>query len=254
MLSIQQNQPNLSFKAGLNKGVVQLQHTFDCKNAEKFLNSQGIVSNFQNNRAIALSVNIAVNILNYLNCAFNMFKFRSPSINVYSKEKLLLNSNLYHFCIPENKKVLINESEFKPASIFYSNVPSVEELDFQAEQAKKQGLKNTNHFLSDIIHEMMHAIYLNKIYEKYGSKSFDILKGLERKTLNERENEIVGNVLGEYATKPLNQYHEVFADTFTKSICDSLSATDILPKENPLNLFREYPKEFIDIIKKVLNV
>ena len=47
MLSIQQNQPNLSFKAGLNKGVVRSQHTFDCKNAEKFLNTQGIVSNFQ---------------------------------------------------------------------------------------------------------------------------------------------------------------------------------------------------------------
>lgn len=254
MLSIQQNQPNLSFKAGLNKGVVRSQHTFDCKNAEKFLSTQGIVSNFQNNRAMALSANMAVNILNYLNCAFNMFKFRAPSINVYSKDKLLLDSNLYHFCIPENKKVLINEPEFKPAAIFYSNIPSIEELDFQAEQAKKQGLKNTNHFLSDIIHEMMHAIYLNKIYEKYGSMSFDILKGLEGKTLNERENEIVGNLLGEYATKPLNQYHEIFADTFTKSICDSLSATDILPKENPLDKFREYPKEFIEIIKKIHNV
>lgn len=254
MLSITQNQPNLSFQSGLNKSVVLMQHTFDCRKTEKLLKNSGINSDFYDNKALSLSVNMAVNLLNYLNKNFQMFRFWSPSINVYMNKDLLLDKNLYHFCIPESKKVLINKPEFKPAAIFYSYINNVEELDYQAERSKQEGLKGTGHFLSDIIHEMMHAIYINRIYKKYGNESLNILKVLERKTLDTKENEIVADFLGEYATKPLNQYHEVFADTFTKLICDSLSAAKFLPAENPLDKLREYPNEFIKIVKKVLNV
>lgn len=254
MLSIQQNYANVPFKAGLNNNVVRLQHVFDCKFAEKYLQKQGINSNFLNNKSLALATNIAVDILNKLHSTFDFFYFWSPSINVYNTKDLLLDNDLYHFCIPEQKNVLTNHPTFEPASIFYSNVSSLEELDFQSEQAKKLGLKNTNHYLADIIHEMMHAVYLNTIYKKYGKKSLLVLQKLEQKCFTPEENEVIKNVIGQYATNPLNQYHEVFADTFTKSICDSISTNEILPMENPLDKFKKYPKEFINIMKKVLNV
>lgn len=176
MLPVQGRKSKLTFQSGLNKNLIRLQSTFNCKQAEQYLNKQGIKSDFLQNKPMALSINLAAGILNRLNTAFSFFYFWSPNINVYNKEALLLDSNLYHFCIPECKKVLSNKPEFEKASIFYSDIKNLEALDFQAEQAHKYKIKPSNHFLTDIIHEMMHAIYVNKIYQKYGDNAFSILK------------------------------------------------------------------------------
>lgn len=72
--------------------------------------------------------------------------------------------------------------------------------------------------------------------------------------LVKKENEVIGDILGKAATEPLNQYHEVFADTFTKAVCNSLDEKDCMPCKNPFDLFKEYPKEFISIIRKIINI
>ena len=255
MLSTQNRSNKLSFSAGLNYKISSMQYTFDCNSAVSYLKKYNINSNFLDNKPIALSTTLAINIINKLRDTFGFFPFWSPSINVYKKNNLLIpDKELYHFCIPEEKKVLSNQHTFKPASIFYSDIKSLDELNFQAEKGYDIGIKPSNHFLSDIIHEMMHAIYLNRIYEKYGKAVFPILRDLQHKHFSKAENEIISNILGKAATEPLNQYHEVFADTFTKSICDSLTMNDCLLSKNPLENFKQYPKEFINIIKKVLNI
>ena len=255
MLSTQNQSARLSFSAGLNRKLSVIQHTFDCNNAVSYLKKYNIESDFLNNSPIALSAAIAVNLFNKLKETFKFFPFWSPSINVYKKNDLLIaDKDLYHFCIPEEKKVLLNKKSFKPASIFYSDISSLEELNYQAEKGYELGLKPSNHFLSDVIHEMMHAIYVNRIYEKYGNKSFSVLQELQDRHFSKTENEVIGDILGKAATEPLNQYHEVFADTFTKSICNSLAINDCMPYKNPLESFKQYPKEFINIIKKVLDV
>lgn len=254
MLPIQGRKSKLTFQSGLNNNLIRLQSTFNCKQAEEYLNKQGIKSDFLQNKPMALSINLAASILNRLNNAFSFFYFWSPNINVYNKEALLLDSNLYHFCIPECKKVLSNKPEFEKASIFYSDIKNLEALDFQAEQAHKYKIKPSSHFLTDIIHEMMHAIYVNKIYQKYGDNAFSILQNLQNKHFGKKENEVIGDILGKAATEPLNQYHEVFADTFTKAVCNSLDEKDCMPCKNPFDLFKEYPKEFISIIRKIINI
>lgn len=255
MLPTQNQSTKLSFSAGLNYKISKMQHTFNCNNAILYLKKYNINSDFLDNKSIALSTTIAIHILNKLKETFGFFPFWSPSINVYKKNNLLIpEKELYHFCIPEETKVLSNKQSFKPASIFYSNIGSLDELNFQAEKGYDIGIKPSNHFLSDIIHEMMHAVYLNRIYEKYGKGAFPVLQDLQYKHFSKAENEVIGDILGKAATEPLNQYHEVFADTFTKSICDSLAINNCLPYENPFEKFKQYPKEFINIIKKVLDV
>lgn len=254
MLSIQQSKSNASFKAGLNKNVVRLQHVFDCKYAENYLKKQGIHSDFLHNKPLALATNIAVDILNKLHSTFSLFPFWSPSINVYNRQDLLLGPDLYHFCIPEPKKVLVNKPMYDKTSIFYSNIQSLERLDDYAEQAYKSGMKPSNHFLADIIHEMMHAIFVKRIYDKYQNGALNVLNDLQYKHFENNENEIIGNILGIEAMQPLNQYHEVFANTFTKIICSSLNKNNLTINNNPLELFKNYPRNFIEIIKKILDV
>ena len=58
----------------------------------------------------------------------------------------------------------------------------------------------------------------------------------------------------EYASRPVNQYHEVFAETFTKAICESLSEQDALPTKNPFEILKKYPPEFFKILYKVINI
>ena len=56
--------------------------------------------------------------------------------------------------------------------------------------------------------------------QNFGLKIMDIL---QQKVFSREENEIIKNNLGLYSLSPENQYHEVFAETFTKIICNCLS-------------------------------
>lgn len=249
---------NLHFKAGLTSSATILQHNVDCKQIEKmFYTKQNIVADFSNNKPLALAIFISNNIMEYLNKNFNFLKLFTPSINVYNSKELILDKNLYHFCIPENKKVLKNKSEYKVGSIFYQNIQNLEELDFQREQAYKLGLKGSNHFLADILHEMMHSTYLKMIFDKCKKQSLnkqDLLFKLQNKTFTSKENIIIEDVLGKEAAKPLNQYHEIFAETFSDIICSSLSNETYLPLKNPIYNLKQYPKNFLKIIQKVINI
>ena len=54
-----------------------------------------------------------------------------------------------------------------------------------------------------------------------------------------------------YSLSPKNQYHEVFAETFTKIICNCLSSKDSLPVKNPLDEMKSLPCEFLKILSKL---
>ena len=98
---------------------------------------------------------------------------------------------------------------------------------------------------------MMHAVYLSFIKGRQSSNV--ILENLQSKVFNSEENKIIANTIGEYATTPQNQYHEVFAETFTQLICKSLSPNSCSLMNNPLEILKDYPKEFLAIIKNVLS-
>ena len=79
------------------------------------------------------------------------------------------------------------------------------------------------------------------------------MKQLEILSLDNNENEIIKSVLGSYSTEGTNQYHEIFAETFTKLFCDALSE-DLVLQRNPLDDLKKYPKEFLQIFNKILKV
>ena len=92
------------------------------------------------------------------------------------------------------------------------------------------------------------CVHLNAIYPIQDEKrsGFNIIKTLQNKRLLDNENSIVYDI---YATKPYNQYLEVFSETLTKFICASLKGCEI--KSNPIELIKNTPKEFQEILKKV---
>ena len=94
--------------------------------------------------------------------------------------------------------------------------------------------------------------YLRKQYpvKVQGITGFELIKKLQTKTLTSKENEIVFDFLGEYATNPENQYLEVFSEAFTKFICDSLKGIELV--KNPIELLKNTPDEFQKILKKVI--
>ena len=75
MLPVQGRKSKLTFQSGLNNNLIRLQSTFNCKQAEEYLNKQGIKSDFLQNKPMALSINLAASILNRLNNAFSFFYF-----------------------------------------------------------------------------------------------------------------------------------------------------------------------------------
>ena len=76
-----------------------------------------------------------------------------------------------------------------------------------------------------------------------------LLKELQNKQLSTKENEIIYEELGEYATLPQNQYLEIFSESFTKFICNSLAGNSII--KNPIEELSKTKKEFQDILHKV---
>ena len=57
MLPVQGRKSKLTFQSGLNNNLIRLQSTFNCKQAEEYLNKQGIKSDFLQNKPMALSIN-----------------------------------------------------------------------------------------------------------------------------------------------------------------------------------------------------
>lgn len=95
------------------------------------------------------------------------------------------------------------------------------------------------------------AAYLTEQYPDKSCKptGFEIIASSQNKKLSLKENMLLYDILGKYATLPYNQYLEIFSETWTKFICDSLSGTQIV--KNPIELLKETPKEFQNIVRKI---
>ena len=93
--------------------------------------------------------------------------------------------------------------------------------------------------------------YLREIYPIKQNKitGVQLLKILESKVLSPKENEIVYETIGKYSTQPINQYLEIFSETFTKFICGSLK--DGRLNNNPFEQLKKTTQEFQKILHKV---
>lgn len=262
------NTPN--FKSNLtNKIILQEKFTNPEKLEQLFAENYGIESRFLNNKTSAIANKYCITIFEELSKKLKFNYFFPPAITQYKKEELINKISAINFCIPDTKEVLLKDYPFVGRSIFFGNNLNLQDTDFITETQYKNKKTSSPHFLASFIHEWIHSLQIDSIYKKYGYggnceylnsiypqkntqiSGYKILQELQNKKLSKEENTLIYDILGEYSTKPQNQYLEIFSETLTKFICESLKGTKFI--KNPLDLIKNTPKEFQAILKKICN-
>ncbi len=269
-MNINKINKNINFQSGLNKKLIeQCKHT-DINKVKSDLFLKNIDSDFKSSKSVAFAVSKVLSIFELLldKTKKNIFKISTPNIMIYSKKDLDFEFEGYGFCLPETQLVIKNKSPFETGSVFYENENSLENLNEKIEKSFNNNKRSSSHYLAPFIHEILHERYIDFIYSKYGyegncpytqkkytkgqnNNGLKVMQILQNKIFSQEENNIISNILGSYSSYPKNQYHEVFAETFTKLICDSLSDKTSLPIKNPLDKLKKYPIEFLNIIIKL---
>ena len=237
------------------------------KIGQNFANKHGIETSFLNNKSGAYANAICLTLFEKLKKTTNLTYSYPPAIFIYKKLSLIDKNSPENFCIPDTKNILQNEYPFAGRSIFFCNTPSLEEINYYVEKNYINKKISSSHFLAPFIHEWIHSLQLDYIYKTYGYggdckylqdcyplrkekiTGVELLKELENKTLSKKENQVVFDILGSYATQSINQYLEIFSETLTKIICDSISGTNF--KQNPIEELKKTPKEFQIIFNKI---
>lgn len=260
---------NLSFGSGLNAKIKIKEKFMFPQNIERdFANNYGVEVNFIQNKSVALANKFCVKILEKLAEIYRQRVILPPCITVFDRNCLIDKKSASNFCIPDTKEVINGEYPYPGRSVFFQNIKGLSEIDEITDFQYKNKRTSSSHFLAPFIHEWLHSFHLNVIYNKFGYggsckylrgqypvkaqgiTGFELIKQLQTKTLTSKENEIVFDILGEYATNPENQYLEVFSEAFTKFICDSLKGIELV--KNPIELLKNTPEEFQKILKKVI--
>ncbi len=257
----------INFKSGLTNKILLNEKSINIEQQElNFAENFGIESKFLENKSGALANQLCLEIFADLSNKLNLNLTVPPAIFLYDKNQLLDFSSSANFCIPDTKEVLKNEYPFSGRSIFFRNFKNLEEIDNNTEYQYHNKISSSSHFLAPFIHEWIHSFhldyifktfgyggdceYLNEIYLKQSSVSgVKLLKFLETKTLSSEENEIIFKTLGNYSTLPINQYLEIFAETLTKFICESLKDCKLI--KNPFEQLKNANPEFKKIFQKI---
>lgn len=259
----------LAFRSGLTTKIAIKEKFVNPRKIEThFMNDYNVEAAFGQSKSAALANQFCADIFSKLakvfknNCAF------PPCIKLYNRKNLVDASSAENFCIPDTKEVLTNDYPFPGRSIFFQDFKNLRHIDDITEFQYKNKRTSSSHFLAPFIHEWLHSLQLDEIYRKYGYggecdylkniypthnlkyTGFDLIKNFQTKTLTPKENEVVFDVLGEYATLPTNQYFEVFSEAFTKFICASLKEIELV--KNPMDFLKNSPKEFQNIINKII--
>lgn len=260
---------HITFSSGLNVTLIRSCNHINVVRVETLLHSKNVNADFQMNKTAAFCVQKISEIFNLLKTKTNVkiFDLKAPNIRVYNKQSLNFPFQGYGFCIPESRKVLKDELPYETGSIFYDDEYSIEELNNKLDESCSRNERSSSHYLSPFIHEIMHGIYVDYIYKKYGYEGqcpytrekyskernfgLKVMDFLQQKGFSSRENEIIKNNLGLYSLSPENQYHEVFAETFTRLICNCLSEKDSMPVKNPLDDIKSFTSDFLQIIAKL---
>ena len=270
-------QNNTNFKAGLTKQIMQKEKSIrvsDVKNQlthSPYRDWQDLyLLDFRGNKAHALACKMCAKI-------FVQFKKAHDYRKNMSVQKLVLPHGIYVFNENELSTTLPEElHQFFTANINHNNTfrnkmliyrqtimlnnfyKSFEELDVQMDENKHNNFLSSGHFLHGHIHEWIHAIQGKIIYNMafIRSGSYEAtIHNYFKQELSEQEREIVADTLGEFASaQEKNQYPEVFAEAWTKFICNSLNKDCSGFDKDPIDELKKTPKEFQTILKKVSDI
>lgn len=259
---------NTNFKSGLNSKILFKEKLIIPKKQEKiFMDRYGTEACFAENKSAALANRICADIFVKLATGLKKILTFPPAIIIYDRKNLTDNNSTSNFCIPDTKEVLNNDYPFLGRSVFFEQFKNLSYINDITEFQFKNKKTSSSHFLAPFIHEWLHSFQLDYIYKQFGyggkcdylqeiyptkekrKNGYMLLKELQNKQLSTKENEIIYEELGEYATLPQNQYLEIFSESFTKFICNSLAGNSII--KNPIEELSKTKKEFQDILHKV---
>ena len=261
-----------NFKSGMNDQILRMQKNIDPEKVQRFfyeLETKDFGSfrhtDFKGNKAMAAANMLCVDIFNNLRKIFDYRKgysmqtLTSPrDLYVYNREDSDLYKDHYFFSIAGDGRVEKDKPFFYIGTVFMPNeIDKLDLLDAITEQSYQEQQTSTPHFLNAIVHEWLHAIFDKTLCNFCDNRSLDFSKVYNKysfKELTDKEKEIVSDVISKYpASCKFNQYTEIFVESWTKFICDSLSDDCRTFKNNPLDLMKATPKEFQEILKKVSN-
>lgn len=259
---------NTQFQSGLTTKLLIKERFNNASKTEKmFVENFGVETRFSGNNSIALANELCLDIFDKLYNKLKIDLYLPPTIFSYKNSEIIDANSASNFCISDTKEVLKNEYPFPGRSIFFKEFPNLSFIDDITEFEYQNKKSSSNHFLAPFIHEWLHSLQLHHIYSQYGYggnceylnslypktdkniSGVELVKKLETKVLSKKENEVIFDNLGEYATKPINQYLEVFSETFTKFICKSLKGAELF--KNPLDEIKNSNLDFQNIIQKV---
>ena len=259
---------HFNFKSGLTQEILLSEKKTETKKLEKiFIDNFGIEANFLDNPSAALANKLCLDIFSDLAIKFNFELTVPPAIYLYDKKQLINDEPAINFCISDTREVLKNEYPFPGRTIFFGDFKNLSEINDNTELLNKKQINSSSHFLAPFIHEWLHSFQLDYIFRSFGYggdcnylrevyptkqnkiTGVQLLKILENKILSPKENKIVYETIGRYSTQPINQYLEIFSETFTKFICDSLKNGAL--NKNPFEQFKKTSQEFQKIFEKV---
>lgn len=264
---------NISFKSGLTPKILSLENKINPRETANYFRNLKTKdagafrqTDFKDNRAVALVSKLCSKI-------FSNFRQKNDYVKGYSALNLVLPQDIYVFNqedgdYKENQCFFVNKLEIQPekklppfsiGTVFVDNYfDSLEYINELVEDCYNAGQCSTPHFLRPFVHEWLHAIFDKLVYDysRTHSKSYvETLYNLQEKQFDDREKEIICDVVGEYpAVVSRNAYNELFAEAWAKFICDSLALDCVSFKQNPLKMMKSTPKEFQKILQKASTI
>ena len=159
---------HITFSSGLNRALTRSCNQINVKYVETLLRKKSVNADFQMNKTAAFCVQKISEIFDVLKTKTNLkiFDLKAPNIRIYNS--LIFPFQGYGFCIPESRKVLKEELPYETGSIFYDDKCSIEELNNKLDESYSKDERSSSHYLSPFIHEIMHGVYVDYIYKKYG--------------------------------------------------------------------------------------
>lgn len=264
---------NINFKARYNLNIAKMEKQINPNETEFFFKNSEIKDwgTFYN---IDLKGNKAIALANKL-CAEIFIKFRQlydfrqnrctqtlifpQDIYAFNKSESDFYNNQQFFVNIESIRPNKNKPTFDPGTVFIDNTfDSLEHIDSNIEKMHDKNILSTNHFLHNFIHEWLHAQFTNILKARafLGSYNYDkTVQIYNNQKLNDKEKEMVGNIIGTYTfEKEESQYSELFAESWTKFICESLSEDCKTFSKNPIDILKSMPREFQNLLEKVSQV
>ena len=223
-------------------------------------------TDLKGNKALALGNKLCAELFIKFRKIYDFRQGRSIQTLIFPQDIYVFNkseSDFYHdrefFVNNVNIRPEKNKPVFEPGTVFIDNAfDSLEYLDSKMEIRRKENTTSTNHFMHCFIHEWLHAQFANilKARANLGSYYYDkTMQIYQNQKLTEKEKEMTGNLIGTYAfSKEESQYPELFAESWTKFICEALSKDCQSFSKNPVDILKSMPKEFQTLMDKISQV